>query len=472
MTEDEQKRLPYVVFKRGDSGTYGMRFTLPDRDDPNGKRSPQYRIGLSTKDETEAYAKAAREYERASIRHEEGLMVGPARFSNVSASYLKKLFAEAKSEGNKRKFKNAMHAKGTVEKYLDPQFGHLAIGAIRTDRIEQYKAWRRTYWTSGAWKKRKDKTYKRNGEDVKWVPQKGKTSDATIKREFNFLRGVFKHAVDKGYIRKSDVPEIKMGKENFKPRPAFTETEFAKLEQVAIQRYYDACNQTIEAKNNQEYEKRLSAKNKLIFERKQMVEFINIAVKTGMRPGELFNMKWGHVIGLDSVPLGPLEDRDIRIYAEGKNKEGYVIPVAHTANHFLALGELFKERFGAYPKAKDTVFCSAYGKSIGTLNRQVNQLLKAANLMYDVSGKNKFSTYSFRHSYATWKLQDEEVIGIHTLAINMRTSVEMIQKYYSKLKAEQKAPQLRGKPFGSLSSGAPSQSSGKSTKFGDWENEE
>ena len=263
-----------------------------------------------------------------------------------------------------------------------------------------------------------------------------------------------------------------MGKEKFKPRPAFTQKEFAKLEKVAIQRYYDACNQTIEAKNNQEYEKRLSAKNKLIFERKQMVEFINIAVKTGMRPGELFNMKWGHVIGLDSVPLGPLEDRDIRIYAEGKNKEGYVIPVAHTANHFLALGELFKERFGAYPKAKDTVFCSAYGKSIGTLNRQVNQLLKAANLMYDVSGKNKFSTYSFRHSYATWKLQDEEVIGIHTLAINMRTSVEMIQKYYSKLKAEQKAPQLRGKPFGSLSSGAPSQSSGKSTKFGDWENEE
>ena len=90
-----------------------------------------------------------------------------------------------------------------------------------------------------------------------------------------------------------------------------------------------------------------------------MIEFINIAVKTGMRPGELFNMNWGHVIGLDSVPMGPLEDRDIRIFAEGKNKEGYVIPVRHTASHFLSLADAYKERFGDHPKKDNPVFCDA-----------------------------------------------------------------------------------------------------------------
>lgn len=472
MADEKKEPLPYVVFRRSDSGSYAMRFTLPDRDDPNGNRSPQYRIGLNTKDETEAHKKAAREYERASIRHEEGLMVGPARFSNVSASYLKKLFAIAKSEGDKKKFKHAMHAKGTIEKFYDVQFGHLAIGAIRPDRIEKYKAWRRTYWTSGAYKKRKDKTYKRSGHDVKLAPQTSVTSDATIKRELNFLRGVFKHAVEKGYIRHSDIPEISMGKTKSRTRPAFTLEEFAKLESTAIQRYYEARKLSIVASDKKEHEKKLSAKNRLIFERKQMVEFINIAVKTGMRPGELFNMRWGHVIGLASAPIGELNDRDIRIYAEGKGKEGYVIPVAHTAERFLSLADNFKERFGNYPKKDDPVFCDAYGKSLTTLNRELNQLLKAADLLYDVSGKNKFSTYSFRHTYATWQLTGDEFIGIHTLSTNMRTSVEMIEKHYSKLKAEQKAEELRGKPFGAMSRGVPSQRDVRPGQFGDWENED
>lgn len=257
MSKERDQKLPYVVFKRSDSGSYGMRFTLPDQINPDGKRSPQYRIGLGTKDEAEAYKLAAREYERASIRHEEGLMVGPARFSKVSSSYLKMLFSDAKAEGSKRKFKHALHAKGTIENYLDPQFAHLAIGGIRTDRIEQYKAWRRNYWTTGPGKDRIDETYLRNGEPVKKVPLKGITSDATIKREFNFLRGIFNHAVDKGYIRKSDIPKIAMSKTKSKPRPAFTKGEFAKLQRTAIERYNQACLINVDVEDVSERERLL-----------------------------------------------------------------------------------------------------------------------------------------------------------------------------------------------------------------------
>lgn len=68
-----------------------------------------------------------------------------------------------------------------------------------------------------------------------------------------------------------------------------------------------------------------------------MVEFIFIAVQTGTRPGELFNMNWGHVDGLASAGLDLMKDRNIRIFAEGKYKRGNVIPASHTANSFLQL---------------------------------------------------------------------------------------------------------------------------------------
>jgi len=190
-----------------------------------------------------------------------------------------------------------------------------------------------------------------------------------------------------------------------------------------------------------------------------------------LRPVELFNMEWGHVIGLASIPLDDFGDRDIRIYAQGKNKEGYVVPVTYTAQHFLSLADNYKERFGSHPTKHESVFVDAYGKPVTSLNKQLNQLLKAADLLYDISGKNKFSTYSFRHSYATWQLLNEESIGVYTLAINMRTSVEMIDKHYGHLKAEQKSRQLRGQSLlGSTAKGFGSSANDKPS-FGDWDSE-
>lgn len=447
VTESEKLELPYAVFQRGDSGSFAMRFTLPDRDDPDNKRSPQYRIGLKTTDWAEAHQRANIEYYRALGRHEEGFRVGPARFDKVAKSYVDTLLAEGKSNASKRKFAHARHAQGVVERYLIPFFKEASVGAIRKSKFDEYLAWRKTYWTEGPGKDIDFEEHVRGNSTIKMRFAKKEATDATIKREINFLRGIFKHAVDKGYIRSSEIPKLTLGKVATKTRPAFTREEFAKLETTAIERQYSAQKIEIETKDKAEYQKQLASKNRLIFERRQMVSFINIAVNTGMRPGELFNLKWRHIVGLDSISTDQLGDVDIRIFAEGKNKEGYVIPVRLTSGWFESLKEAYKERFGDFPTKDNPVFCDAFGNPIATLNTQLNQLLKAADLTNDIAGK-KFSAYSFRHTYATWQLQKDNPIDIYTLAINMRTSIEMIQKHYSKLKAEQKADVLRGKPIG------------------------
>ena len=65
------------------------------------------------------------------------------------------------------------------------------------------------------------------------------------------------------------------------------------------------------------------------------------------------------------------------------------------------------------------------------------------NLLIDtVTGKRRV-LYSLRHTYATIALQIDKV-EIHTLALQMGTSVGMIEQHYSHLDAVKAVNQLRG----------------------------
>jgi integrase len=53
-----------------------------------------------------------------------------------------------------------------------------------------------------------------------------------------------------------------------------------------------------------------------------------------------------------------------------------------------------------------------------------------------------WSTHSFRHTCATSQIRDG--VDVYTLAINMRTSVRMIEMYYSDIIPEDRAKLLEG----------------------------
>ena len=71
----------------------------------------------------------------------------------------------------------------------------------------------------------------------------------------------------------------------------------------------------------------------------------------------------------------------------------------------------------------------------------LNALLDAAKLKTDAFDRAR-SAYSFRHTCATRQLR--KGTDVYTLAINMRTSVKMIEMYYSDVVPDDVAKQLEG----------------------------
>ena len=82
-------------------------------------------------------------------------------------------------------------------------------------------------------------------------------------------------------------------------------------------------------------------------------------------------------------------------------------------------------------------------KSATSFSRLFDTYLKEHNLLIDPVTSQRRVLYSLRHSYATIALQIDKV-EIHTLAVQMGTSVAMIEKHYSHLDAVKAVNQLRG----------------------------
>lgn len=234
-------------------------------------------------------------------------------FSMIADGYIESLFEEAKRKPER--LGHARHAKSTVNRYLKNYFEDTHITNIYIDDFEEYKEWRRVYWTEGEGKNAKPEKHARGKGFVTIKPQKNEASDSTLKREASSLRGIFKHAVRKRILKQGDVPVFSFGNIKGVKRPSFTKEQFNKLATVSEQRLMD-----------------VAINPKLRYERFQLHCFIHIAVNTGMRLGEMFNLDWGHVEGIeeaakasirpitDDGKLDKKNDPTITIIAQGKGK--------------------------------------------------------------------------------------------------------------------------------------------------------
>jgi integrase len=136
--------------------------------------------------------------------------------------------------------------------------------------------------------------------------------------------------------------------------------------------------------------------------------------------------------------------RYTRLSVKGKGKYRKTIPnprVKHYLNRIKSRQEKFALEKGFPFSGRDEyVFSDESGKRIRSFNRAFNSLLTAADLEFDFAG-NQRSPYSLRHTYATFRLIYGNV-DVYELAINMGTSVEMIERHYGHVKAEDNADRL------------------------------
>lgn len=427
-------KAPYVLFLRKDSPHYWMRFSITGQG--------QKRIGLKTADLEEAAKLAEQQYQRAMWRAEEGILHGKTSFDKVAHQYIAS--AEDAAKANPKLHSKVVADKAVLERYLIPFFGKATITSINAPKLHNYLEWRRTYWTEGPGKDLLVINYERKGEKLYRPARHIEATQSTLRREAVTLRAVFKHAVRLGHLKIADIPRLDMKPQRPNKRPSFTDAEIDKLLKLAEKRIMEAsANGKRNAKlaphlwtEEPEYEHRIK------YERLVLYCFISIALASGMRPTELHNLDWSHIIGFKEERKKPIAKQRIRIAAYGKGRAPQeLVPNVGAFGHFISLWDAFVTLHKREPRMDEPVFANTSGERAKSFKKSLNALLEAAKLKTDAFGRAR-SAYSFRHTYATRQLR--KGTDIYTLAINMRTSVKMIEMYYSDVVPDDVAQHLEG----------------------------
>jgi len=225
-------------------------------------------------------------------------------------------------------------------------------------------------------------------------------SDSTIRFEMSIFGAIMNYAVKKRYVpasqRFDERPKLKTMR-----RDEFTLEEYRKLHTVGRKWIAEAD------------------KPSSVWYRTVTYNLILIACNTGMRPAEMKNLRWR-----DIMPAKDREGREIVVlFVQGKGKSRKLVAPRSVGDYL--------ERIRAISKATapdDRVFTNTTGKPAKTLySSLIADLLNEANLREGTQGVPR-STYCFRHTYATLRLQ--EGVDVYFLAEQMGTSVHMIESHY------------------------------------------
>lgn len=370
--DKEELKPGLIIFRRSDVArrNFYCRIKLPKTD--------RYKtISLKTSDIHQARDRA---YDhdadiRFRIKHE--VPIFNKSFSDVAKEYVEAQEQRAKME--EITSDRVQKVKSILKSQLNPYVGNTQISLIGQDRWINYPAWRRAHGKGTV---------------------RDQVSDATIQLEMSIFGAIMGYAIKKRYIPASQRFE---GKPNFK---TMRRDEFSLEEYRALHT------------RGRTWVKKATKKSDIWY-RTITYNFVLIMCNTGMRPPEARNLRW----------------RDI---SESKDKDGRELVILsvrgkNKARHLVAppsVGE-YLERVRAISKATnpdDPVFTSYKGEYTKSLYKAlIKDLLEETNLRDGPSGIPR-STYSFRHTYATFRLS--EGVDIYFLAQQMGTSVKMIEEHY------------------------------------------
>jgi integrase len=279
-------------------------------------------------------------------------------------------------------------AKGTIDRYLNPFFKGKNLNEISIRHITNYKKWRNTNF-------------------LKWEP-----SDNTIRLELNVLRMIYKTAIKDGEISKTDMPDIELGSVDTNRRPHFTSSEVPKLDSK-LREFIDR-----------------SPDDRILTSRMDLRDYSLLMLGTGCRPEELMQ------VGTNKIES----------YKTKSGESCYLISIKgktnkQNARQVLAdpvCKKIIDERVKRYKKLDISLKKSLWPNHKDFSNIWGN-FIKWSGMEYN-SQNEKRVQYSLRHTYATERLQHTNDWG--AVALQMGTSIKMLEKHYSHVKVTQKADQL------------------------------
>ncbi|SCD22738.1 tyrosine-type recombinase/integrase [Brucella inopinata] len=413
----KHSKPPFTLFQREGSRSWNVRFSL------GGK---QIRKSLETDDEHEAQRRAYEIWGEASYRVKNGLTANVKVFSTVAAEFIELIKQEAG-----RAERSQYHPRDwppVIERYLIGFFGDKPIDTIKEPDIERYKEWRRTYWTTGPGKDIKYIRYERNGRILRRSPRREVPSVSRQRGELVIVRALFEQSMKWGFSSKLEVTDIKVRSKVDNSRPSFTPEEYTRLIETSLKRIYPD--------HSGKYRQNMH----VLSDRVKLHSYIEIGAGTGLRPTEMKNLNWGHVVGFKEARIKALKDQDVRLQVQGKSKHGNVVPLRTIIPSLHMLWDLFEREVGRPPIDSDPVFADSKGVRIATFKKGFSELLKACGLERDFRSVAR-TTYSLRHYYISEMIA--QGVDVYDIARNTRTSIAMIDKHYGQVNVERLKDKLR-----------------------------
>ena len=292
--------------------------------------------------------------------------------------------------------------------------------------------------------------------DVKRIEMMEKSPKLSTQLMHNAaLNRVFDEAVIRGFLTEANRPKLDTKGRAGDRRPAFDVDELR-----AVLGKFDGW-----------IDRARSDKSKAM--RMLLRDYVEMLADTGARPGkELLNLKWRQ-IKFSTKPTiiktnelddegEPIElanlNRSVEMTVSGKTGTRTIVGMKRTvqaleriAKRNYEIDDNIAEPLIALTKASNNekVFKTKDDRELNSLQKMFESYLDEHNLLMDKRTGHKRVFYSLRHTYATLALTYDSV-PIHTLAKQMGTSVQMIEKHYSHLKVVQAIEQLRGEETSKL----------------------
>jgi integrase len=349
----------------------------------------------------------AKEYARETFleykfRHKNNLPVVSKKFSDVARLAIADMRKQLDAGLGKRVYEDYIVC---IERYLIPFFGAQYVTSIDYDKIQQFYDWRRN----------------KMGREPK---------ASTLNTHNSAMNRVFDEAVARGFLAHKNVPMLVNKGEKSERRPDFTREEYATM----IRKLPSWINQGKAGKPTDM--------------RHLMRDYVLILANTGMRHGtEALNLRWKHITLFEENGLQYLE-----MSVRGKTGRRDIICRSGTINYLKRIHERTDDiKHVSFEKLlRDRVDLPVFRLPDGTVSKNLHQTFRAfltetGLIKCPRTGQNR-TLYSLRHTYATFALLNDGM-DIHALAIQMGTSIGMIERHYSHLTPRLKKDMLTGKRY-------------------------
>ncbi|MCC7036430.1 MAG: site-specific integrase, partial [Alphaproteobacteria bacterium] len=297
---------------------------------------------------------------------------------------------------------------GHIRLHLIPYMKNAQITSVTENHWTEYPFWRKENNAPRRSQKKhplhkKPKETKDN-EEIEHKP----ASNGSVRHEMVTFRAILNYAATKNYIRENQVPKGDMP-ENKNRREAFNPQEWKKLHTYAREDWKDEPTKALH-----------------VWYRNMAYVFMLIMGNTGMRNAEARNLRWRDIDVRKTKDGRSFVVMNVR----GKGKYRELIAASNVVEYLDRIKALFieaqkkrlkpseqKQELG--PKPEDAVFTIFNGKgAISLYDDLIRDLLIKSDLVYG-STKIPRSIYSFRHTYATFRLM--EGIDVYFLAKQMGT---------------------------------------------------